>query len=34
MCLHGSDISSKTTPVEAMLTWTISKAYLVFFFLF
>jgi len=25
MCLHGSDISSETTPVEAALVWTISK---------
>ena len=26
LCLHGSDISSKTTPVEAGLAWTISPA--------
>lgn len=26
MCLHGSDISTKTTPVEAALLWTISKS--------
>lgn len=24
MCLHGADISTKTTPVEAALMWTIS----------
>ncbi|XP_003241237.1 aminomethyltransferase, mitochondrial [Acyrthosiphon pisum] len=25
MCLHGADISSETTPVEAALMWTISR---------
>lgn len=25
LCLYGSDISEKTSPVEAMLAWTISK---------
>lgn len=25
MCLHGADISEHTTPVEAVLMWTISK---------
>ncbi|XP_060837401.1 aminomethyltransferase, mitochondrial [Rhopalosiphum padi] len=25
MCLHGSDISIETTPVEAALMWTISR---------
>lgn len=25
MCLHGSDISPETTPVEAALMWTISR---------
>lgn len=26
MCLHGSDISDRTTPVEAALMWTISMS--------
>lgn len=25
MCLYGSDINSKTTPVEAGLTWLVAK---------
>lgn len=25
LCLHGHDITSKTTPVEAALSWTIQK---------
>jgi aminomethyltransferase len=25
LCLHGSDIDSTTTPIEAALNWTISK---------
>ena len=25
LCLYGSDISETTSPIEAMLAWTISK---------
>lgn len=25
LCLYGNDIDESTTPVEAMLTWTIGK---------
>ena len=25
LCLHGSDISEKTTPLEASLMWTVYK---------
>lgn len=25
LCLYGNDMSSETTPVEAVLAWTISK---------
>lgn len=25
LCLYGNDIDEQTTPIEAMLTWTIGK---------
>jgi len=28
MCLYGADINKHTTPVEALLMWTISKSHM------